>query len=65
MNSFHVHSDTHLLSSFYKVPLCHFMKGDVYIMQEDRLVYLGSVKGAENFIIRNKDKYCKGIYERV
>jgi hypothetical protein len=41
------------------------MKGDVYIMQEDRLVYLGSVKGAENFIIRNKDKYCKGIYERV
>ena len=35
---------------------------DIYIMQEDRCVFVGKPQIAEQWIKRNEGKYCKGVF---
>jgi hypothetical protein len=61
-NILHVHSDTHLLHTYYKIPAGYIKKSDVYILQENRLVFIGSVKNAEFFLKENEGKYCNNRF---
>ena len=60
--SLHVHNDIEDAAKWYKIPHCFAYMAEVYIMQEDRCVYLGGAKGAETFLRDKEGKYCKSIY---
>lgn len=56
------HNDIEEAAKYYKIPLTFYSKDDVYIMQEDRCVFIGKPKQAEQFMNRNIGKYCKSIF---
>ena len=58
----HAHNDIEDAAKWYKIPIALYDKNDVYIMQEDRCVFVGKPKQAEQFMIRNEGKYCKSIF---
>ena len=47
---FHVHDDIELALKYYKIPIAIALLSDLYVLQEDRLVFLGRAKSVENFI---------------
>ena len=61
-NTLHVHNDIKEASKWFKIPLALWSKNDVYIMQEDRCVFVGNPKNASSFLIRNDGKYCKSMF---
>jgi hypothetical protein len=61
-NTLHVHNDIEEAAKWYKIPYAMWDKYDVYIMQEDRCVFVGKPQIAEQWMKRNEDKYCKGVF---
>lgn len=62
---FHVHEDIEEAAKFYKIPLIYCLSSNVYILQEDRCVYVGSRAGATNFIKKHEGKLCRSWYEII
>ena len=60
--SLHVHNDIEDGAKWYKIPRVIADRSEVYIMQEDRCVFIGKIKGAERFLKNNEGKYCKSIF---
>ena len=60
--SLHVHNDIEYAAKWYKIPLVFWNKESVYVMQEDRCVFVGNPTSALQFITYNKGKYCKSIF---
>ena len=60
--SFYVHDDIHNAANWYNIPLALWHTDDVYILQENRLVFVGDKITAQNWLKRNEGKYCKQIY---
>jgi hypothetical protein len=58
----HVHNDIEDAAKWYKIPIVLYDENDVYIMQENRCVFVGKPKQAEQFMIRNEGKYCKSRF---
>jgi hypothetical protein len=56
--SFHVHEDIEEAAKWYKIPLALYSSYDVYIMQEDRCVFVGSGESAIRWMKRNEGKVC-------
>lgn len=48
---FHVHDDMEAIQSL--VPMAYFYRHDKYIMQEDRIVYVGGSDDCISFMNRN------------
>lgn len=59
---FHVHNDIEDAAKWYKIPIALYDKNDVYIMQEDRCVFVGKPQQAVQFMDRNEGKYCKSRF---
>jgi 5-keto 4-deoxyuronate isomerase len=60
---FHVHNDIEDAAKWYKIPIALYDRNDdVYIMQEDRCVFVGKPQQAVQFMKRNEGKYCKGRF---
>jgi len=56
--SFHVHEDIEEAAKWYKIPLALYSSYDIYIMQEDRCVFVGSGEAAISWMKRNEGKIC-------
>jgi len=56
---FHVHDDLDVLQKVY--PIALIQPGDVYIMQEDRIVYVGPPHRAITWMKINEDVHKKSI----
>lgn len=56
--TFHVHNDIEEAAKWYKIPLALYSEYDVYIMQEDRCVFVGSGEAAIIWMKRNEGKVC-------
>jgi hypothetical protein len=56
--SFHVHDDIEEAAKWYKIPLALYSSYDIYIMQEDRCVFVGSGEAAISWMKRNEGKVC-------
>ena len=58
MSEFHAHDDMDILlnQKVYHIPLCMVVGKEVYILQEDRIVFLGSRVNGIGFIKRNQGK---------
>jgi hypothetical protein len=56
--SFHIHEDIEEAAKWYKIPLAMYSSYDIYIMQEDRCVFVGSGESAISWMKRNEGKVC-------
>ena len=56
------HDDIEEAAKFFKIPLAMWRMEDRYIMQEDRCVFVGKPKQAEQWIKNNAGKFCKSIF---
>ena len=64
-NDFHVHDDVLSAYEWYDIPnLTYGPVEIVYILQEDRLVFIGPIFAAENFLKTNNGQKCEGIYKK-
>lgn len=61
-NQLHVHNDINYAAGWYNIPLAMYDIQDVYIMQEDRCVFVGKPKMAEQWMKRNEGKFCKSAF---
>jgi len=61
-NRLHVHNDIEDAAKWYKIPMVMWNKDDVYIMQEDRCVFVGNPKIAVNWMRVNEGRYCKSRF---
>jgi hypothetical protein len=60
---FYVHDDIVEAAKWYKIPLaCYDRNKDVYIMQENRLVFVGPRERAISWMRSNDGIFCKSIY---
>ena len=60
--AFHVHNDIEDGAKWFKIPLAFWDKESVYIMQEDRCVFVGNSAAALKFIAHNEGKYCQSKF---
>lgn len=60
--TFHVHNDIEEAAKWYKIPLALYSEYDVYIMQEDRCVFVGSGETAISWMKRNEGKVCQSRF---
>ena len=60
--SFHVHNDIEDGAKWYKIPLAFWNRDSVYVMQEDRCVFVGNSAAALQFITYNAGKYCQSKF---
>jgi len=58
----HVHEDIKEAAKYYNIPLSLYNKNDIYIMQGNRIVFIGKKTITVKWIENNKDKYCKSFY---
>ena len=56
------HNDIEEAAKYYKIPLVMWNKDDVYVMQEDRCVFVGNAKTASIWMGRNEGKHCKSCF---
>lgn len=56
--TFHVHNDIEEAAKWYKIPIALYSTYDIYIMQEDRCVFVGSGEAAISWMKRNEGKVC-------
>lgn len=61
-NTFHVHDDIEEAAIWYKIPLVYYDDSYVYIMQEDRCVFVGRPETAINWMKFNENKRCPSRY---
>jgi len=61
----HVHNDIEEAAQWYSIPISMYYKTDVYILQEDRCVYVGSAEYAEKWIKRNEGKFCESRFPLI
>ena len=61
--SLHVHDDIQCAADWFNIPLAWWSIDDVYIMQQDRCVFVGNRKAARSFFERNNGEYCKSIFQ--
>lgn len=59
---FHVHNNIKDAAKDYKIPLALYHKTDVYILQEDRCVFVGKLELAIKWMERNEGKFCKSRF---
>jgi hypothetical protein len=59
---FHVHNDIEDAAKWYKIPIALYDKNDVYIIQEDRCVFVGRPQQAIEFMDRNKGNHLKSRF---
>jgi hypothetical protein len=57
---FHCHDDVEETVRESMIPLA-FIGEEVYIMQQDRIVFIGSRKAASNFMEMNQGQYCSAL----
>ena len=60
--SLHIHNDIEDGAKWFKIPLVFWNKECVYIMQEDRCVFVGTVEDARSFYEKYDGKYCKSNF---
>ena len=60
--SLHVHNDIEDGARWFKIPLVFWNKDSVYIMQEDRCVFVGTSEDARSFLEKYDGKYCKSRF---
>jgi hypothetical protein len=60
--SLHVHNDIEDGAKWFKIPLVFWNKESVYIMQEDRCVFVGTSEDARSFLEKYDGKYCKSKF---
>jgi len=58
----HVHNDIKEGAKWYKIPIALYSEYDVYIMQEDRCVFVGSREAAISWMKRNEGKACPSMF---
>lgn len=58
----HAHNDIEEAAKYFKIPIAMYRPDDVYIMQEDRCVFVGNTKSAIAWIKNNEGKHCKSVY---
>jgi hypothetical protein len=56
----HIHNDIESLFEYNIISLA-FYGAEIYIMQEDRIVFVGKQNIAEKFYNENNLKYCKEL----
>lgn len=61
-NTFHVHEDIEEAAKWYKIPIAMYSSYDIYIMQEDRCVFVGSGESAIGWMKRNEGKICQSRF---
>ena len=54
----HVHTDIEEAVKWFKIPMSHGFNDYIYIMQEDRCVFVGSGESAISWMKRNEGKVC-------
>jgi hypothetical protein len=60
--SLHIHNDIEDGAKWFKIPLVFWNKDSVYIMQEDRCVFVGTCEDARSFYEKYDGKYCKSRF---
>ena len=60
--SLHIHNDIEDGAKWFKIPLVFWNKESVYIMQEDRCVFVGTIEDARSFYEKHDGKYCKSKF---
>ena len=60
--SLHVHNDIEDAAEWYRIPLVFWNKESVYVMQEDRCVFVGRPETAINWMKFNENKRCPSRY---
>ena len=58
----HVHNDIEEAAKWFKIPLVMWHQEDVYIMQDDRCVFVGRPYLAERFLRENEGTECKTVF---
>lgn len=58
----HIHNDVELLTSY---PLAFTAGAEGYVMQESRVVYIGSLKGIEAFVKARDGSYCQSMWPQA
>lgn len=58
----HVHNDIEEGAKWFKIPLAFWNSESIYIMQEDRCVFVGEREQAIKFYEKNNGKYCKSVF---
>ena len=60
--SLHVHNDIEEAAKYFKIPLALWNRECVYIMQEDRCVFVGTREDARSFYEKNDGEYCRSRF---
>ena len=55
----HVHNDIELLTMY---PLVFTHGAEAYVMQENRVVYIGRLDGLDEWVSVHEGTYCNDIY---
>ncbi len=58
----HVHNDIEEAAKYFKIPLALWDRDCVYIMQEDRCVFVGTREDARSFYENNDGECCKSKF---
>ena len=58
----HVHDDIEDGAKWFKIPLALWNRECVYIMQEDRCVFVGTIEDARSFYKKNDGEYCRSRF---
>jgi len=61
----HVHDDLDFLFENTNIPLVFKQNAEVYIMQESRIVLVGTIERAMYFIVNNRGKIMKNCFPHV
>lgn len=60
--SLHVHNDIEEGAKWFKIPLALWNRECVYIIQEDRCVFVGTREDARSFYEKNDGEYCRSRF---
>ena len=58
----HVHDDIEEGAKWFKIPIAMWNRDCVYIMQEDRCVFVGTREDAKSFYEKNDGEYCRSRF---
>jgi len=58
----HVHNDIEEAAKWFEIPFVFWNRDSIYIMQEDRCVFVGDINMAIKFYKKNNNKYCKSVF---
>jgi hypothetical protein len=58
----HAHNEIEECAKWYNIPIALYNQDSVYLLQEDRCVFVGTASNAKMFLKNNEGKYCKSIF---